>query len=148
MKAKFLHYKKDDKNYTEPFGMSRNIREEFGGGHGGEGHGGEGHGGHGGGGMGHSGGHGGGMGHSGGHGWGRAGHGRGYYGNSGVGYGGYGWGGPYPYYSTYVVDNACTQLNKDPYSTGNEIRCCDNLVPCYRDWDNNEKPYYLCRDAC
>ena len=29
MKAKFLHYKIDDKNYTEPFGLNRNIREEF-----------------------------------------------------------------------------------------------------------------------
>lgn len=109
MKEKFLHYKKDNKNYSEPFGPNRNIREEYRGGWG----------------------HGWGRGRR----WGRGGWGR-------------GWGGPYPYYAAYGVDHVCTQLNKDPYSTGNEIQCCDNLVPCYRDWDNNGKPYYLCRDAC
>ena len=131
MKDKFLHYNKDDKNYTEPFGPSRSIHEEFGG---------------------HGGGvHGGGRmrgGHGGGRSWDRHGYGGVYYGNSGMKYGGYGWTGPYPSYAAYGVDNICTQLDKDPYSTGNEIQCCDNLIPCYRDWDNNGKPYYLCRDAC
>ena len=116
MKEKFLHYIKDNKNYTEPFGPSRNVREEF---------------------RGHGGGMYGGMRHY------RGGRRRGNYRNIGTGYGG-----SYPYYSTYGVDNACTQLNKDPYSTGNEIQCCNNLIPCYRDWDDNGSPYYLCRDTC
>lgn len=95
-----------------------------------------------GGGGGHGGG--GGRGHGGLHGMGR---GRGW-GGRGWGYGTVGYGYP-TYYNVPVYDRSlCTQSENNPFSTGTEIGCCEDLQKCFGDWDNNGKSYYKCKYDC
>lgn len=140
-----MHMTNDNKIYVENF-----IIEHLsgGGGRGGGGGGGRGGGGggRGGGGRGGGGRGGGGRGGVGPGGWGR----RHYRWRPAYGYGYNVYGGPYYNYPVYynTANLLCTQAENNPYATGIEIKCCDDLQACFADHDNNNNPYYKCKYSC
>merc|ERR1712113_1322749 len=43
---------------------------------------------------------------------------------------------------------SCTSQDKDPYSTGSEVQCCDGLQKCLGDWSGNGNWNYNCKKSC
>ena len=51
-------------------------------------------------------------------------------------------------YNYPAFPSLCTEINKDPFSTGVEIQCCPGLSQCFADWNNDNNPYYICKKYC
>jgi hypothetical protein len=73
--------------------------------------------------------------------WGSHGYGRRFASRYSLGY-------PIGYQQYPAFPSLCTEINKDPFSTGVEIQCCPGLSQCYGDWNNDENPYYVCKKYC
>lgn len=56
----------------------------------------------------------------------------------------------YPYYSDqyFAYTGLCTQKDMNPDSTGFQIKCCNGLNECFKDWNKNGKPYFICKEKC
>jgi len=46
------------------------------------------------------------------------------------------------------TEPSCTGEGLDPYSTGTEIECCDQLQACNGYWSGSAFAYYICMDSC
>jgi beta-glucanase (GH16 family) len=52
-----------------------------------------------------------------------------------------------PTTTTATPTSSCTLLGNDPWSTGTNIPCCTGLTTCLKDWQNNNRWYYICTSS-
>jgi len=45
-------------------------------------------------------------------------------------------------------EDSCTDSEHDPYSSGQEVQCCDGLQRCIGDWSGNGNWHFLCKASC
>ena len=43
---------------------------------------------------------------------------------------------------------ACTVEGGDPWASGEELACCEGPSACLKDWEGNDRWYYLCKRDC
>ena len=43
---------------------------------------------------------------------------------------------------------ACTVEGDDPWASGEEVACCEGSSACLKDWEGNDRWYYLCKRDC
>lgn len=51
-------------------------------------------------------------------------------------------------YEPYNDDGVdCSHINEDPYANNAILPCCDGLIQCLNNWDNDGNWYYKCAES-